>query len=199
MRIAVVSTSQLLTFKLPAESEVEIIYFNAINGIVEINNYDGLIHIGNDAYLQNYNAIQIPVFINSVNETLAGKAFPDNVVRMNGWPGFIEKSLWELSGTISSAHESLLKALGKQWIVVPDIIGFISCRVIAMIINEAFFTVESGVSTEEDINIAMRLGTNYPFGPFEWADLIGRNQLYQLLLRLAESDSRYKPCASLAK
>jgi 3-hydroxybutyryl-CoA dehydrogenase len=197
MRIAVIAPPQNLPFSLPAENEVQIDSFNTIRDIGELNQYDALIHLGSDAHMENYSTIQTPVFIHSVLETLAGNKLPANVVRMNAWPGFLEKPIWELSGVISPAHQQMMSCIGKQWIVVPDIIGFISCRVIAMIINEAFFAVESGVSSEEDINTAMRLGTNYPYGPFEWANLIGKKELFQLLNLLAKSDPRYTPCPSL--
>ena len=42
-----------------------------------------------------------------------------------------------------------------------------------MIINEAYFTWEAGTSTKEEIDIAMKLGTGYPYGPFEWGEKIG--------------------------
>ena len=55
--------------------------------------------------------------------------------------------------------------------------GFITARVIAMIINEAFFALQENVSSKEEIDTAMRLGTNYPYGPFEWTKLIGIDKI----------------------
>jgi 3-hydroxybutyryl-CoA dehydrogenase len=49
------------------------------------------------------------------------------------------------------------------------------------------------VSTEKEINIAMKYGTNYPHGPFEWAEIIGIDRIYDLLQQLAASDSKYCP------
>src|ERR1700710_2457559 len=46
-------------------------------------------------------------------------------------------------------------------------------RVVAMIINEAYYALDAGVSSKESIDLAMKLGTGYPYGPFEWADRIG--------------------------
>ena len=199
MRIAFIASTQNMPFLQYDENEVQIVCFNALKDFGDLKQYNALIHFGFDPHLENYDTISIPVFINSVSQTLAGNSLPENVVRMNGWPGFIEKPIWEISGAVSPAHQQVMNALGKQWIAVPDLIGFISCRVIAMIINEAFFAVESGVSSEADINTAMRLGTNYPYGPFEWADLIGRKELFQLLNLLAASDPRYSPCPALMK
>lgn len=76
--------------------------------------------------------------------------------------------------------------------------GFIFPRTIVQIINEAFFTLEEGVATKEDINRAMKFGVNYPKGPFEWSE--GR-ELYvkTLLLELhaLTKDNRYLPNKAL--
>ncbi len=55
--------------------------------------------------------------------------------------------------------------------------GFVSARIVSMIINEAYFTLEAGTSTKEEIDIAMKLGTGYPFGPFEWGEMIGLSRI----------------------
>ena len=68
-----------------------------------------------------------------------------------------------------------------------------------MIINEAYYTFEDDVSTKKEIDIAMKLGTNYPFGPFEWSEKIGLKNIYDLLLQLSKTDSRYTICQSLKK
>ena len=74
---------------------------------------------------------------------------------------------------------------------MPDEVGFVSARTIAMVINEAFFAIEDNVSSEQEIDIAMKLGTNYPFGPFEWASKIGLKNIYDLLSMLSKTDERY--------
>ena len=62
-----------------------------------------------------------------------------------------------------------------------------------MIINEAYFTLEEGTASREDIDLGMRLGTNYPMGPFEWKDAWGIDRVKQLLEALLAStgDERY--------
>jgi 3-hydroxybutyryl-CoA dehydrogenase len=66
---------------------------------------------------------------------------------------------------------------------------------VSMIINEAYFALEENVSTKAETDIAMKLGTNYPFGPFEWGQLIGLPKIYSLLkaLTVSETQSRYTP------
>ena len=70
---------------------------------------------------------------------------------------------------------------------------YIFCRVLVGIINEAMWAVKDGVASSEDIDTAMKLGTNYPRGPFEWAEQIGMDNVQELLLSLNEtvSDDRF--------
>lgn len=70
--------------------------------------------------------------------------------------------------------------------------GFIFPRTIVQIINEAYFALEEGVATKEDINRAMKFGVNYPKGPFEWSE--GKELFVRTLLdelRLKTQDKRY--------
>ena len=87
----------------------------------------------------------------------------------------------------------------KKIIATPDEPGFISARIISMIINEAFYAKGENISTENEIDIAMKLGTNYPFGPFEWANEIGIKNIYDLLVSLSKNDVRYNPSPLLEK
>lgn len=141
----------------------------------------------------------IPIFINSVCHTLKEKKLPNHVVRINGWCGFINRSVWEVAGTISEAHGNVLNAIGIKSTPTPDEPGFIAARILSMIINEAYFAKEEQVSTEAEIDIAMKLGTNYPKGPFEWGKSIGMGNILSLLDKLSETDPRYTPASLLRK
>jgi 3-hydroxybutyryl-CoA dehydrogenase len=55
------------------------------------------------------------------------------------------------------------------------------------------------VSVEKEIDTAMKLGTNYPYGPFEWGEKIGLGKVVSLLEVLEKEQIRYKPCALLKK
>ena len=145
-----------------------------------------------------YSSIAKPVFINSMAATLAENNHNKNIIRINAWPGFIEKDLWELAGAVSAEAEYILQQLNKRYIVVPDEPGFVSARIIAMIINEAYYAFDEKVSSKTDIDIAMKLGTNYPYGPFEWCNIIGVQQVYQLLAKLSLTDERFLPSAGIA-
>lgn len=137
-----------------------------------------------------------PVFVNAVITTNTN--LPSNVIRINAWPGFLKKEVIEMAVKHdTSVFENALNALGWKYHLVPDVPGMIAARVLAMIINEAYFGLGDGISTKADIDTAMKLGTNYPYGPFEWADNIGLHRIYQLLKHLSEEDKRYTPAPEL--
>ncbi|MDT0389135.1 MULTISPECIES: 3-hydroxyacyl-CoA dehydrogenase [Streptomyces] len=93
----------------------------------------------------------------------------------------------------------LFQALGKKVTVIGDVPGMIVARTVARIIDLAHDAVAKGVATEEDIDTAMRLGVNYPLGPFEWSRRLGRSWAYALLddLHLRDPSGRYAPSLAL--
>lgn len=133
-----------------------------------------------------------PTFVNAVVKTCI--ELPNNCIRLNAWTGFLQSDVLEIA-THSHQNfvESVMNALNWKFQFVADEPGMISARVIAMIVNEAYFALEDNVSTKEEIDIAMKLGTNYPFGPFEWSERIGLKQINELLEKLALHDKRYQP------
>ena len=161
----------------------------------EVSDALAYINLHPDAGDGNYEGLQQPVFINSVaNTQLASQ----HVIRLNGWSGFVEKEQWEIAGDVTPTVKAVLAQLGKTAIVTQNTPGFISARSIAMIVNEAYFALGENISSKTDIDTAMKLGTNYPFGPFEWAAKIGLQNIYDLLQTLAITDSRYE-CAPALK
>ena len=179
------------------EGKTEWIRVTSIDEVKVSSGFDAFFNMQSDAYKYQYHGLKLPVFINSVTHTLNKVSMPDHVLRINGWRGFVKLSKWELSGDIQSSHISVLHHLNKEFSIQPDVSGFISARIIAMIINEACFAKEQGVSTQEEIDIAMKLGTGYPAGPFEWLDTIGALQVFELLSALAETNPVYTPSALL--
>ena len=133
-----------------------------------------------------------PIFVNAVFNT--SHELPSNAIRMNAWNSFLNRPIWEIAmadKTLLQPSLMMLEKLGRKAIAVPDEPGFIAVRIIAMIINEAYFTLEEEISSKNEIDIAMKLGTNYPYGPFEWASLIGLNKIAKLLEILNLTDKRY--------
>lgn len=141
--------------------------------------------------------LQKPVFINSVVDTIADLQTPENVYRINGWATFLNRDVWEIAGKYDEEIIVFFKQLHIQAKFLVDEPGFVAARVIAMIINEAYLAVEENVSSRDEIDTAMKLGTNYPYGPFEWVRIIGARNILLLLERLAISDRRYTPAAQL--
>jgi 3-hydroxybutyryl-CoA dehydrogenase len=139
----------------------------------------------------------VTVIVNSVITTL--KELPKGFVRINGWNGFLKRSLIEASGNDEKKEivAEIFSHFNRRVEWIPDVIGFVSARIISMIINEAYFGLEEKVSTKEEIDTAMKLGTNYPYGPFEWSEKIGLKNIYELLKALAKTESRYEPAALL--
>jgi 3-hydroxybutyryl-CoA dehydrogenase len=77
-----------------------------------------------------------------------------------------------------------LAAAGFQPVEMVDVPGLIVARTIAMLINEAADAVQQGVCDEAGADAAMKLGVNYPAGPFEWLGLWGGSAVTALLDRL---------------
>ena len=73
-------------------------------------------------------------------------------------------------------------------------IGFHYPRTVAMVINEAYFCLEEGLASREDIDGAVKYGVNYPLGPFEWAEKIGIGTVVDLLDELhgVSGEPRYR-------
>ncbi len=164
---------------------------------------DVLFDLRDEAWdLELYNAFpQNPIFISAVVGTLKDHQSPAHVVRINAWAGMLEKKLLECAADaiIRDRAEEILDRLNKKAEWVPDLPGMVSPRVISMIINEAWYAWEEGVASKQDIDTAMKLGTNYPFGPFIWGSKIGLEKIVNLLLSLGYDNPRYLPAASLLK
>jgi 3-hydroxybutyryl-CoA dehydrogenase len=122
----------------------------------------------------------------------------------NGLPTFLNRALLEVA-VLRDEHKSVLEKTCQQlntaFSLVEDRVGLVTPRIICMIINEAYFTVQEGTATREDIDMAMKLGTNYPYGPFEWCKRIGIKNVYELLEAVYDDtkDERYKICPLLKK
>ena len=149
-----------------------------------------------------------PVIVGAVKQQLAKAKFDFkrevecNLIGMNTLPGFINRSLIECSLLDSNKKndlDSLMLAMGWDYKLVQDRVGMVTPRVVFMIINEACYTLQEGTADMKDIDTSMKLGTNYPFGPFEWADKIGIKHVYETLEAMYDDthDERYKVCPLL--
>lgn len=92
------------------------------------------------------------------------------------------------------AH-ALLAADGQSVVVVNDSPGFVAQRVVAQIVNVACQIAQRGIASPADIDKGAKLGLGYPFGPLEWGDRIGPNNVLGILESLHEfyGEPRYRP------
>ncbi|XP_052733505.1 uncharacterized protein LOC108340764 isoform X2 [Vigna angularis] len=97
--------------------------------------------------------------------------------------------------------KALSERLGKVVITSQDYSGFIVNRILMPMINEAFFTLYTGVGTKEDIDRGMKLGTSHPMGPLELADFIGLDVCLSIMrvLHAGLGDNKYAPCPLLVQ
>lgn len=151
----------------------------------------------NVALLQQLSGIKI---INSVVATLTET--DPSFVRINGWNTFLKGSIIEASclhGDLKKLAETTFSYFNKTLEWLPDAPGFVVPRVVSLIINEAYFALAEGVSTRAEIDRAMKLGTAYPFGPFEWSEKIGLKNITALLQKLRAQQPRYTPAPLLVQ
>ena len=168
-------------------------------GFIENTTAAAFFNLNDSTIYPGYSSIARPVFINAVSTTLKESNAPANVLRINGWTGFLQRPAWEIVGEVDDKVHAVLAQLNKAIMPVADEPGLVSARIIAMIINEAWFAIGDEVSSRKDIDTAMKLGTNYPFGPFEWATVIGPGNILELLNKLTVTDKRYQPAPLLIK
>jgi 3-hydroxybutyryl-CoA dehydrogenase len=81
----------------------------------------------------------------------------------------------------SELASAVLHALGYEPVRVSDTPGLVVARTLAMLVNEAADAVLQGVCTPEGANAAMKLGVNYPAGPFDWLDRMERTRVVSVL------------------
>ncbi len=116
-----------------------------------------------------------------------------------------ERSVVELAAGLQSSEpaintaEETLQMLGKDTVRIKDAPGLTFPRILSLIINEAARALEEGVAGAEEIDIAMKLGVNYPKGPLRWADEIGLDEVLAVLegLKAHTGDDRYRPAPLL--
>ncbi|MGF1507575.1 MAG: hypothetical protein GYB64_17160 [Chloroflexi bacterium] len=92
-----------------------------------------------------------------------------------------------------------LEALDREPVIINDTVGGVLPRIVASLVNGAAFALMEGAATAEDIDKGMKLGTNYPYGPLEWADKIGLDQIVGILDALGKvhGSDRYRVCPLL--
>ncbi len=161
----------------------------------------------NDRFVGSDEPILSAVLNASATEVGSWSRHPVNVVGWAAIPPLVDSGVFELMpGKHSSANSialarDFLASLGKDPVLVEDTVGGVFPRIIANLVNEAAFTLTEQVAEAEDIDTAMKLGTNYPYGPLAWGDRIGLDQVVGILTALGEAygQDRYRVAPRLAQ
>jgi len=143
----------------------------------------------------------------SITKLAAQTSRPEKFIGMHFFNPVPALKLVEVIRGIDTSDETyetvrdLAERLGKTPVEVRDFPGFAVNRVLVPMINEAIYCVMEGVAEPEDVDTAMKLGTNQPMGPLELADLIGLDTCLHVMEVLHEGfgDTKYRPCPLLKR
>ncbi len=133
---------------------------------------------------------------------------PDRVIGMHFMNPVPVMKLVEIIRGLATSDETYAtvdaaaKQLGKTTVLGRDMPGFIVNRILMPYINEAVVALYEGIGSVEDIDTAMKLGTNVPMGPLTLADFIGLDTCLAIMQVLHDGmggDSKYRPCPLLKK
>jgi 3-hydroxybutyryl-CoA dehydrogenase len=198
MKLAILSDSKFRSewLERPASRNAGIIWVDSLEKLLKIGDADVyvdlLFELRRDRIQKLAWLLPKVVMVNAVTATLREIGQP--FIRISGWPTLLGRPTGEAvlpPGIGREEGEQIFEAIGWPCEFLPDSPGMVSARILAMIVNEAYYTEEAGTSTKTEIDIAMKLGTNYPQGPFEWAAKIGSERIVELLIRLQHDDPRY--------
>lgn len=129
---------------------------------------------------------------------------PDKVMAMHFFNPVQKMKLVEMVRGLETSDDTVGKVklvaekMGKETVTIREFPGFVTSRISALVGNEAFYMLQEGVGTAEDIDKAIKLGLNYPMGPFELGDLVGLDtRLNNLKYLHAKLGEKYRPAPLL--
>jgi 3-hydroxybutyryl-CoA dehydrogenase len=148
--------------------------------------------------------IFVDAYVTDLDAVCANVQHPDRIVGYGILGSLQSQSVVEVvdTGAVSDdalgLAQELFSALGKGVVLVENSAGLYLGRVVGSIVNEAVMAVYENVATPDDVDVAMRLGVNYPIGPIAWGREIGGARVGRILHRLAESEGlQFAPHRSL--
>ena len=104
----------------------------------------------------------------------------------------------ETSDETAVVVKAVAEKMGKETVVINEFPGFVTSRISCLVGNEAFYMLQEGLGTPEEIDKAIKLGLNYPMGPFELVDLVGLDARLNNLKYLHEKlGEKYRPAPLL--
>ncbi len=209
MNIAAIGSKERLS-ELSSVLSLNSLSFSVFENSENINNqqFDVVFHLNFDENTECLNHFKhfdshVCLFLNTVNIQLHSIDFSEikaQVAGINALPTFLNRTTLEYCTMSQDFNHGMIEQLGwpkKQ--LIQSRVGMITPRVVCMIINEAYYTLQEGTANKQDIDLGMKLGTAYPFGPFEWTEKIGIATIYRTLESLWNDtkDERYKICSLL--
>ncbi|MDI6775890.1 MAG: 3-hydroxyacyl-CoA dehydrogenase NAD-binding domain-containing protein [Syntrophales bacterium] len=142
----------------------------------------------------------------SITEMAAATKRPDRFIGTHFFNPVPVMRLLEIIRGYQTSDETLEIAkewgtkIGKEVIVVKEAPAFAVNRLLCSMINEAFYALDEGIATAEDIDKGMVLGCNHPIGPLALADLVGNDTLLHVMEGLhRELGDKYRPAPLLRK
>lgn len=129
---------------------------------------------------------------------------PEKVIAMHFFNPVHKMPLVEIIRGLETADETaevarkVSEKMGKETVVVNEFPGFVTSRISTLVGNEAFYMLQEGIGTPEEIDKAIKLGLNFPMGPFELVDLVGLDARLNNLKYLHEKlGEKYRPAPLL--
>lgn len=143
----------------------------------------------------------------SITELAGVTKRPDKVIGLHFFnPVPVMKLVEVISGRrtapeVQDKAIAFCKDLGKTPVTVDEAPGFVVNRLLIPMINEAIGVYAEGIASVEEIDTAMKLGSNHPMGPLELGDFIGLDVCLAIMevLYTEFSDSKYRPHPLLRK
>ncbi|MFQ5676488.1 MAG: 3-hydroxyacyl-CoA dehydrogenase [bacterium] len=137
----------------------------------------------------------------SITEMAAATERPQQFIGMHFFNPVHKMKLVEIVKGLETSEETIAitktvgEKMGKETVTIKESPGFITSRINAMIGNEAFYMLQEGIATAEEIDKALKLGLNHPMGPFEMVDLVGLDTRLSILKFLHQTlGEKYRPC-----
>jgi 3-hydroxybutyryl-CoA dehydrogenase len=142
----------------------------------------------------------------SITELAAITFRAENCVGMHFFNPVPKMKLLEIVRALETSEATLQacaevgRRMGKEVVVIRESPGFITSRINAMIGNEAFYMLQEGIASAQDIDKALKLGLNHPMGPFELVDLVGLDVRLNILEYLHKTlGEKYRPSPLLSQ
>jgi 3-hydroxybutyryl-CoA dehydrogenase len=144
----------------------------------------------------------------SLTELAGVTRHPERVIGMHFvYPAYridvveIIRGLKTSDQTFEQTKQFIEQVLDKKSIMVYESPGYVTTRLICLMINEALLLLSEGVASAEDIDLAMRVGYQFEHGPLEMADRFGLDAVLAALERMFREygELKYRPSILLKK